>query len=62
MEHKFGILHRIKSFLRRERGAVTVDWVVLTAFVVGSVWGVSWAVKANIPGLADNISTTLASM
>jgi len=31
----FGMLHTIKNYLIQEDGAVTVDWVVLTAAIVG---------------------------
>jgi Flp pilus assembly pilin Flp len=49
----------IKNFLNDEDGAVTVDWVVLTAAVVGlGIAGVS-AVNTGVTGLADSISTEL---
>ena len=49
----------IKNFLNEEDGAVTVDWVVLTAAVVGlGVAGVA-AVKGGVDGLASSIGTQM---
>ena len=46
----------IKKFRKEDEGAVTVDWVVLTAAVVGlGVAGVT-AVQGGVDTLADNIS------
>lgn len=46
-----------KNFRKDEDGAVTVDWVVLTAAVVGlGVAGVS-AVSGGVNSLASAIST-----
>jgi Flp pilus assembly pilin Flp len=50
----------IKNFSKEEDGAVTVDWVVLTAAVVGlGIAGVS-TVSTGIEGLASNIGTELS--
>ncbi|MDT8327725.1 MAG: hypothetical protein RQ750_10130 [Roseovarius sp.] len=50
----------IKNFTKDEDGAVTVDWVVLTAAVVGlGVAGVA-SVNTGITGLAGSISTELS--
>ncbi len=47
----------IKNFRKDEEGAVTVDWVVLTAAVVGlGVAGVS-TVQGGVNGLAGSISS-----
>lgn len=47
----------IKKFRKDEEGAVTVDWVVLTAAVVGlGVAGVS-TVSGGVNTLASSIST-----
>jgi len=49
----------ITNFLKEEDGAVTVDWVVLTAAVVGlGVAGVA-AVKGGVDNLASSISTEM---
>ncbi len=51
----------IKKFRKEDEGAVTVDWVVLTAAVVGlGVAGVT-AVQGGVDTLADNISTGVAA-
>ena len=43
------------NFLNDEDGAVTVDWVVLTAAIVGlGVAGIS-SVQSGVVGLAENI-------
>ncbi len=55
------MINFIKNFRADEDGAVTVDWVVLTAAVVGlGVAGVA-AVKGGVDGLATNINTGLTS-
>jgi Flp pilus assembly pilin Flp len=47
----------IKNFCADQDGAVTVDWVVLTAAVVGlGVAGVA-TVKGSVETLATNIQT-----
>jgi len=51
---------RLLGFFKRQDGAVTVDWVVLTAGIVGLGMAAAFTVGANIPGLADQISTTMA--
>ena len=49
----------IQNFLKDEDGAVTVDWVVLTAAVVGlGIAGVT-AVNTGITDLANEIQTSL---
>ncbi|MFN3208445.1 MAG: Flp family type IVb pilin [Roseovarius sp.] len=51
----------IKKFRKDEEGAVTVDWVVLTAAVVGlGVAGVS-TVKGGVEGLAGTISSGVST-
>lgn len=47
------MLKKLKLFCRSEKGAVTVDWVVLTAAIV-ALAGVSYvAVKDSSDGLAS---------
>lgn len=51
----------IKKFRKEEDGAVTVDWVVLTAAVVGlGVAGVA-TVQGGVNGLAGSISSGVSS-
>ncbi len=49
------------AFLKDESGAVTVDWVVLTAAIVGLGIAVLTSVSGGTRTLADNISTSLAA-
>jgi len=49
----------INAFLNDEDGAVTVDWVVLTAAIVGlGVAGIT-SVQTGITGLAGEIDTAV---
>ena len=49
-----------KTFMRDEDGAVTVDWVVLTAAIVGLGIAVLTSVSGGTTSLADKISSELA--
>ena len=49
-----------KDFMRDEDGAVTVDWVVLTAAIVGLGIAVLTSVSGGTTSLADKISSNLA--
>jgi len=49
-------------FYKDESGAVTVDWVVLTAAIVGLGIAVLTSVGNGTTSLADKISGDLASM
>jgi Flp pilus assembly pilin Flp len=52
----------IQNFLKDEDGAVTVDWVVLTAAVVGlGIAGVT-AVNNGIGTLAESIGTEVGGI
>ena len=55
------MLKFFKKFRTEEDGAVTVDWVVLTASVVGLAVGGVVMVKDGVDGLAGNIGTELSS-
>jgi len=50
-----------KNFKRDEDGAVTVDWVVLTAAIVGLGIAVLTSVSGGTTSLANKISGNLAS-
>ena len=52
----------IKTFSRDEDGAVTVDWVVLTAAIVGLGIAVLTSVSGGTTSLADKISGELSGM
>ena len=51
----------IKTFLNDESGAVTVDWVVLTAAIVGLGIAVLTSVGGGTTTLAGKISDSLAA-
>ena len=52
-------LNLMNRFKKDEDGAVTVDWVVLTAAVVGLGIVVMGAIGPAISGLAANIEETI---
>ena len=54
-------LNAFKSFANDEAGAVTVDWVVLTAAIVGLGIVVMTSVGSGITGLADNTKAKLGT-
>lgn len=49
------------AFLKDESGAVTVDWVVLTAAIVGLGIAVLTSVSGGTTELADKISDSLSA-
>ena len=49
----------IKSFAANESGAVTVDWVVLTAAIVGLGIAVVTSVRGGVEGLGGEIASSL---
>lgn len=51
----------MKKFFDDESGAVTVDWVVLTAAIVGLGIAVLLSVGGGTQTLADKISSHMAS-
>lgn len=53
------ILNIFKSFKNDESGAVTVDWVVLTAAIVGLGLVVMTTVGDGINGLGDAVAADL---
>lgn len=53
------LLTKFKTFLHDDSGAVTVDWVVLTAAVVGLGMIVMQTVGTGIEGLGNKIVTDL---
>ena len=55
------LLRAIKKFDRDEEGAVTVDWVVLTAAIVGLGVAALAAVRGGTGSLTTKISAQLAS-
>lgn len=55
------LLNIFKSFKNDESGAVTVDWVVLTAAIVGLGLVVMQTVGGGITSLSSKINTSLSS-
>ena len=50
----------IKTFAADESGAVTVDWVVLTAAIVGLGIAVVASVRTGTMNIADQIETSMS--
>ena len=55
------LLNIFKSFKNDEAGAVTVDWVVLTAAIVGLGLVVMTSVGNGIDAMGDTIATDLST-
>ncbi len=52
-------LNLIKTFSNDESGAVTVDWVVLTAAIVGLGIAVIYSVSDSVTGIGERITGAL---
>lgn len=48
-----------KRFAQDESGAVTVDWVVLTAAVVGLAIAIGGTIFSDVQDLAETVGTTI---
>ncbi len=55
------IIAKIKTFANDEDGAVTVDWVVLTAALVGLGIAVLATIETGLQNLSEDIRTELQS-
>ena len=53
------LINLFKAFTKDEAGAVTVDWVVLTAAIVGLGMVVVTSVGTGITGLSTKVVTDL---
>ncbi len=53
------LFNKIASFRRGQDGAVTVDWVVLTAAIVGLAVAVFAAIRPSIEDITTDIKTNL---
>jgi len=60
VEQKMNLKSLINSFANDEAGAVTVDWVVLTAAIVGLGLAVIASVRTGTSDLATDIQTSLS--
>ncbi len=54
-------INLIKNFHNDESGAVTVDWVVLTAAIVGLGLAVVASVSSGVNSLGESISTAVST-
>ena len=54
-------LTNLKTFAADESGAVTVDWVVLTAAIVGLGLAVITSVRSGVQSLGTDIQNSLTS-
>lgn len=55
------LINLFKAFANDESGAVTVDWVVLTAAIVGLGMVVASTVGGGITGLSTNLANGMAT-
>lgn len=56
------MMKRLKRFSTSEQGAVTVDWVVLTAAVVALAAGVAGVLLSDgSTGIAETLKTKISS-
>ncbi|MFG6562986.1 Flp family type IVb pilin [Sulfitobacter sp. 1A13421] len=55
------MMNFIKNFRKDEDGAVTVDWVVLTAAIVGLAAVAYGSISDGVDGLSEGIATDLRS-
>jgi len=55
------MLKRILNFTRSEEGAVTVDWVVLTAAVVSLAVSTVWALQTGSDAVGTSLGNKLAT-
>jgi Flp pilus assembly pilin Flp len=53
-------LFKMKKFAKDESGAVTVDWVVLTAAIVGIAIAVIAVIRGGVMNAASDINTVLS--
>jgi Flp pilus assembly pilin Flp len=51
----------LKKFIRSEHGAVTVDWVVLTAAIVGLAVLISLAMQSGAVDLGDKVAAFMSN-
>ncbi|WP_298857862.1 hypothetical protein [uncultured Sulfitobacter sp.] len=53
------MIHRIKTFAADENGAVTVDWVVLTAAVCGLALAAFASIQSGSQSVGHNVNEYL---
>ena len=55
------MINFIKNFRKNESGAVTVDWVVLTAAVVALGGAAYSAISSGVTGMGNNVSEAMSA-
>lgn len=55
------MVHGVTDFLKDDSGAVTVDWVVLTAAIVGLGVAVITSIGSGTNSLASKVGSTFSS-
>jgi Flp pilus assembly pilin Flp len=56
------MLHTIKTFAADESGAVTVDWVVLTAALVGLGLAVMGVISTGLQDLSADVTNVMTGV
>ena len=56
------MIERLRVFRDAEKGAVSIDWVVLTAALVGLSFGVVGVLASSTDNVGDLIADDLSSM
>ena len=56
------MLHFFKTFRSQDDGAVTVDWVVLTAAIVGLAVGIVGTIASTAADKSSDIGSYLSEM
>lgn len=62
MEHIHKNFARLAAFLKRQDGAVTVDWVVLTAALIIFSIAAVITIMSSMPNIAEQIGYAGASV
>lgn len=55
-------LLRLTQFSRAQDGAVTVDWIVLTAALALMGLGAAFYITSSVPQLAENVQTYMENV
>jgi len=53
------MISKLRDFAKSESGAVTVDWVVLTAAIVGLGLAVFTSVRTGVNSMTGNVAYSL---
>ncbi|WP_432449144.1 hypothetical protein [Aliiroseovarius marinus] len=61
MDRLINLWEQLRRRYLDEDGAVTIDWIVMTAALVMLGLAMAFTVNANIPGLAQQISKSLST-